>query len=525
MATRNVVNLDALVPRADFTEDLTPTAPPDIRALDIRQLEAGFLAHSLRKPDFQRETAAWTPEKIVDLIRTFLDAELIPSVILWQAGRHVFVLDGAHRVSAVLAWIHNDYGDEIKSRNHLSGLIPDDQQRIAQRTRDLVKRTIGTYADYMVAEKSGTADPVINRRLANITTKGIPCQWIATVDFTVAEKSFFKINQAATPLDPVEERILRSRGSPHALAARGIMHGGTGTRYWKNFTQDITAEIEALSKQLYNDLFEPPIGDLPVKSIDLPIAGRGYNALPFVFDLVNLANGRVIPDSTQKKALKEKLPDDANGQQTTEFLRNVSERLRWITGEHAPSLGLHPAIYTYSRSGAFQPTLFLAMSEFVEELKRTNQLKKFQSVRQRFEAFLFANKGLVSEISHKFGSGSRSINKIVAYYVRVMREIATKDESVVLGDLAEDNEFLFLVPLIRRKDDQTSGQGKGFTRETKTATFLTSAVDGGVRCVLCGALVHKKSMNFDHGVRIRQSGTNALSNSGVTHFWCNSDKK
>ena len=118
MASRNVVNLDALVPRADFTEDLTPTAPPDIRALDIRQLEAGFLPHSLRKPDFQRETAAWSPEKIADLIKTFIDADLIPSVILWQAGRHVFVLDGAHRLSAILAWIHNDYGDEIKSRSH-----------------------------------------------------------------------------------------------------------------------------------------------------------------------------------------------------------------------------------------------------------------------------------------------------------------------------------------------------------------------------------------------------------------------
>ncbi len=307
MASRNVVNLDALIPRADFTEELTPTAPPDIRALDIRQLEAGFLAHSLRKPDFQRETAAWSPEKIVDLIHTFIDANLIPSVILWQAGRHVFALDGAHRLSAILAWIHNDYGDEIKSRNHFGGIIPDDQMRLAKRTRDLVKKTIGTYADYMVAEKAGTADPTINRRISNMTTKGIPCQWIATVEFKVAEESFFKINQAATPLDPIEERILRSRMSPHALSARALMHGGTGTKYWKDFASEIKTEIEAISKQVYNDLFEPPIGDMPLKSIDLPIAGRGYNALPFVFDLVNLANGREIPDSTQKKGSKRKI--------------------------------------------------------------------------------------------------------------------------------------------------------------------------------------------------------------------------
>ena len=123
-------------------------------------------------------------------------------------------------------------------------MIPDDQMRLAKRTREIVKRTIGTYADYMVAEKTGTADAIINRRIANMTTKGIPCQWIATVEFKVAEESFFKINQAATPLDPIEERILRSRMSPHALSSRALMHGGTGTKYWKDFVSEIQTEIE-----------------------------------------------------------------------------------------------------------------------------------------------------------------------------------------------------------------------------------------------------------------------------------------
>ena len=86
----------------------------------------------------------------------------------------------------------------------------------------------------------------------------------------------------------------------------------------------------------------------------------------------------------RKKAAFEKLPDDADGRQTIQFQRNVRERLRWITGENDPALGLHPAMYTYSRAGAFQPTLFLAMSEFVEWLKVSSKLKEFQSVRKEF---------------------------------------------------------------------------------------------------------------------------------------------
>jgi hypothetical protein len=34
----------------------------------------------LRKPDFQRETTNWSPETIVEFVKSFLDGELIPSI-------------------------------------------------------------------------------------------------------------------------------------------------------------------------------------------------------------------------------------------------------------------------------------------------------------------------------------------------------------------------------------------------------------------------------------------------------------
>ena len=114
----NVVNLDALIPRDDFAVDETPSRaiPPD--RINIAHLDGHFFAGDLRKPDFQRETAQWSPAKVVDLIRSFLDADLIPAVILWRAGRSIFVIDGAHRLSALLAWILDDYGDRKKSLDY-----------------------------------------------------------------------------------------------------------------------------------------------------------------------------------------------------------------------------------------------------------------------------------------------------------------------------------------------------------------------------------------------------------------------
>jgi hypothetical protein len=49
---------------------------------------------ALRKPDFQRETAEWDPKRVVGLIRTFIEGELIPAVILWQ-NRELHLCDPA----------------------------------------------------------------------------------------------------------------------------------------------------------------------------------------------------------------------------------------------------------------------------------------------------------------------------------------------------------------------------------------------------------------------------------------------
>src|ERR1700688_1904579 len=94
-----------------------------------------FFAGDLRKPDFQRETAQWTPAKVGDLIRSFLDADLIPAIILWRAGASIFVIDGAHRLSAMLAWILDDYGDRKRSIDHAGGYVTEEQKRVAERTR------------------------------------------------------------------------------------------------------------------------------------------------------------------------------------------------------------------------------------------------------------------------------------------------------------------------------------------------------------------------------------------------------
>jgi hypothetical protein len=97
------------------------------------------------------------------------------------------------------------------------------------------------------------------------------------------------------------------------LAARAIVRCGTGHKYWRNFATPIKNAIEETSKQIYSAIYEPPLAEGPVKTLDVPVAGRGYNALPFVFDLVNQANNVRIADSSRKRDTEEILNPDADG--------------------------------------------------------------------------------------------------------------------------------------------------------------------------------------------------------------------
>jgi hypothetical protein len=373
------VNLDALVPREDFeVQDSGHPASPT-STLQIRNLEPGDFFYSVvRKPDFQRETSDWSPEKILGFVQSFLDGDLIPALILWQAGSNIFVIDGAHRLSALIAWVHDDYGDGETSKRFFDGIIPEDQITAAVYTRNLVRRKLGSYQDHKFAiqfpEKS---KPEILGRARRLGAHAIQLQWVKG-DASKAEDSFFKINQSASPIDKTELRLLKSRTFPNALAARAIVRSGTGHKYWSRFDDGVRAEIEEQARAINELLFLPTL-KTPIKTLDLPVAGRGYSAqtLPLIFEFVNLASPKGVDLGAT----------DSTGQATLACLKACRKIVNRLSGNHASSLGLHPAVYFYSVTGRYQPTAFMAIVAMMRAFEERNYFKEFISVRRRFEEF------------------------------------------------------------------------------------------------------------------------------------------
>ncbi|MEQ8269047.1 MAG: DUF262 domain-containing protein [Parvibaculum sp.] len=530
MAT-NLVNLDALIHRDNFQVKVQTGREYDRgEKLKITDLEPkSFMYGALRKPDFQRETANWTPQKIQDFIKTFLEGDLVPAIIMWGAGDTAFVVDGAHRLSALIAWVQDDYGAGSRSRDFFKNDIPKEQIRAHEKTRALIDGSVGPYAEYVAAsehpERSRSEIVNIAKRLGS---RSLQLQWILNADADKAEASFFKINQAATPIDPTELRILNSRKSANSIAARVIVRNATGHEYWSGFTDDRNkSETENLGREIYKLLFHPPM-ETPIKTLDLPVAGRGYSGqtLPLIFDFVNLANAIPVVDSKKasKKVLDEKPKTDDDGSDTVEFLRSVRKLVYRITGLHASSLGLHPAVYFYSATGRHQPNAFLAIVEFIKEMERKNNFREFTDVRKNFENFFLANKSYANQVTVKIGSGAAKGGyiRLKNLYVRVFELcLLGKNDDQINEALKSDPEFSFLQP----DTAMLEGKPTKFSKEIKSATFLKEAISGAPRCRICGCLLHFNSISIDHIVRRQDGGLGVRENAQLSHPYCNTTYK
>lgn len=64
-----------------------------------------------------------------------------------------------------------------------------------------------------------------------------------------------------------------------------------------------------------------------------------------------------------------------------------------------------------------------------------------------------------------------------------------------------------------------------FSSSVKSAAFMSELQQSGIRCGICGGLVHRNSISSDHVVRRADGGDNSARNAQVSHPYCNSGYK
>jgi hypothetical protein len=523
------VNLDALIPREDFLSSTTPdtgsagqTGKVHATATDLRHGEA--FSSTLRKPDFQRETSAWSPVMVRDLVRAFVEGELIPAVICWQsASRLSFVIDGAHRLSAIMAWLFNDYGDGERSQRLNGYDIPDDQIRVARKTRDMIESQIGSYQAFQDENKSPGSIAKVAELARAIAHVNVPLLWVKGTEPKKAERAFFTINQSAVEIDPTELQILNSRTKPNAISARAIVRNAKGHKYWNSFSKEGQVEMEKKGQQIYSALYFPPLPE-PIRQEDLPIAGRGYGTqtLPMIFDFVNIANGLSVTDASKSKK-KFELIEQApiNEGETLKVISGAERLCRRVTGTHSSSLGLHPAVYFYSATGRHQPTPLLAMSRLIMEMEAESGFRTFTRHRAKFEEFLVSHKNHINQLVGKHGSMAKGYLPMKDYYKHLLAEIsAGKTSNQIEEELEQSDRYHWLRkdrPVLSKKPKKISG-------EAKQHKFMQDILGSAFECNICYARVDKKAMQLGHTVDRKDGGLAQTQNTEWQHPYCNSDK-
>jgi hypothetical protein len=524
------VNLDALIGREDLEIKDSKHSANQTPGVNISSLKKGELfMESLKKPQFQRSTWEWTPEKVYNLINSFRSGDLIPAIILWRGDGYNFVIDGAHRLSALIAWVNNDYGVGNLSQSFFGTNVERGQIEKAKETKRLVDENIGTYDDIVWA--GANRDKALKERVEIaqlISARSIDLQWVPG-NASQAEASFFRINEAASPLDSTEKRLLKARNKPMAIAARAIIRAGSGHKYWGKFSQKNQTTIEDIALEISDWLFKPQL-ETPVKTLDIPLAGKSYSTSTqeLILNVVNFSNDIKIVDASKIKKTEDfpenNIADESSdGEVTINYLGKTKKMLANLTGTPSSSLGLHPAIYFYSKQGRYQITAFMAMLHLVKDYEARDQLTNFTMVRKKFEEFLWQHKSLVNQATTTWGSGAKgyvNLSKLFNYIITEFRNNRTESDIVNLLDEHED--YKFFKSGVRELNPK---KRKDFSGESKSEVFMREGVENALRCHVCGGYLHKNSIQIDHDLEIENNGVGNADNGKLTHPYCNSIKK
>lgn len=512
------VILDALIPREDFDikDEYGVSVGRNKMTISVPDLEyESFTFSAIKKPDFQRETNEWTPDKIVNLITCFLEGELIPSIILWKSvSNYIFVIDGSHRISALAAWINDDYGDGEISRKFFDNEIPTGQLNAAKYTRELINMNIGSYKDLKEAVRKPLKDEKRNNYAKSLGSLAVQVQWVEG-NSQKAEDSFFRINQQGTPISLTEIELIKSRENANGLAARAIVRSGKGHNYWSKFTEEKQVEIYKLAKEINDILFQPEYRT-PIKTLELPVGGKqlSENVNSMILETINITNKLKDDDI--------KLADDT-GDETIKLLKKTSKVLKRINSMHPSSLGLHPLIYFYSMKGTHKIASYYGILGFIMYLEDKKKYSDFIKIRSKFEEIILYNEYLVQVIVRRYRQSIIGHKFITKYYIALMDILLagySSDEAI--NKLVENKEFNYLSKDVMSKSEITSSR---FSDGRKSNIYILNSIDSVPKCSYCGGYLCSKSISIDHIQRIEDGGLGIVENGQLMHPFCNSTMK
>lgn len=516
---------------------------------------------NVRKPDFQRETNAWTPKDCVDFIDSVVFGRIIPSIILWNNEENglVYVLDGAHRLSAIRAWMIDDWGD--KSRDYYQRRDFDLILNAANETRTLIREKIGAFSEYKLAcselnelierEKAPKVEMTETRfRQANFYTRvksgllSIYVQW-EKGDYYSAEQSFLRINRSGQALDPWEATLIEFRNSSYARCIMSIANGGESGHYWPEPSdefEDSNKLIETIktfderAARIHTRLFVPPLKP-PISDLTVPfmVAPAYFQKHKYLLEILPLITERKIAIQEEKQIELMKLDVDSQAQKIIKNTDNILAKLEnnldhFISETHnSKSLSIVPLFYWYNQNGKFIRALFYGFLYWMlagndDDIK--NRKIVFSANRDRFETLLFDLKNEIApSLQLKSGAGLKATSKISSFF-HSMLDILNHNQKLKYDQIEEKIIELLSDTGLQYKSKNKLKKSRAYSKQDKSSINIRELFDSSIRCHVCGGIVNlKQSLQYDHSKDFAVYRVTDPDTGKPTHPFCNNFKQ
>lgn len=374
------VKLESLIPRAEVTSDkeVNNLKKNNITLKDLKKDDLFFKL--LRKPYFQRDTNSWDLSKVDNILNSFTENMLIPAVILWNSSDDgIFIVDGAHRLSALAAWVNDDYGSELDYSKHLQ-----------------IKNFIeNKYKNYDELCKSNS---VTNNKLLNtLATKAINIEWI-TGDYSLVKNSFIRINEQGVAITLDEKEIIKNDEKPPAIIARTILSYSGG---------QIINHQDKVTNKIYEMLFLPMYSK--VNKV-VPMAGSLYAdfIISKVYNFI-------------------KTIEDEKEYDYVALLNKTYNILDLIVNK----LELNNRVYFYGVTYQFKQSAFVGITRLIMKLYEEDNIKLFSDNREKFEKYLVDNPEHIQIIVRKKRHVKNSMDDLQNYYLGVLEYISTGKNKIL----------------------------------------------------------------------------------------------
>jgi hypothetical protein len=524
------------------------------------------LALLLRKPDFQRATWAWTPLDCVDLLESVLKEQVVPSVIMWLSPDATwYVLDGGHRISVLIAWIEDDWGDKRGVGAYKDEIMETKAIVAARQVRELlVRRGIGSFKEYTAAAKryqelrgKGKSPEqnmdALNLGYAKVARRwksvrmGFPVQWVKG-DYENAEKSFLKINKSGRQLSEWETKLVENRTSSFARAVMSISQFSNPEHCWpagdehdfelggalQQEASDILKRVRELHELLFTPVYKAPIDDARQPLFATPYT-QPEKKPRYLAELLTITEGKrgQEPETEALIARDKEKPTKVIIENGLKLVNNAYDVLSNIYGPSPRSLGLMPLVYFYNPQGVYVRSLLYGMLYWLNSGSQIsdvqNRKKLFTIHRKAFEEVILESKEeIISRITRRIGSGSEVTYATARYYEGLLT-LLIKHNSRVDTDVFDAEHRELIENLGKGIADMTAAKsaskGRTYKGGTKTGVHVKDFLKTFQPCGICGGLYYPGLFTqVDHIQRHADGGPTTIDNGRNTHPFCNNNR-